>query len=111
MNQQNTETQEYPFLLTEIDWDTYDEETGEQDSKGLPYKMLVWALDEDDALDTASDEIGWCIDSCYIAQIDPADLQEHASKTDEKILDLLSSLDAEVGPKPHIEAAEKQSPL
>lgn len=56
------------YRLTEIEWDT-DGET----IPGLPDAIEAWAGSEDHAVDVASDEIGWCIERCFVERSPEAD--------------------------------------
>lgn len=78
------------FKLTGIDWDCDD------DSVQLPEEMVVECLDEDSAVDAASDKTGWCINSVkdiveiknYILHFEIIKgVQEEAGADKEDILD------------------------
>ena len=56
--------QDHLYRLTEIEWDT-DGET----IPHLPQTIDIRASDEHDALDVASDEVGWCIEQCVVEHL------------------------------------------
>ena len=57
------------YRVSDIDWDT-----DGQNIADLPECVYVWADDEDEALDAASDEVGWCIEAAVVEEIDPETL-------------------------------------
>lgn len=58
------------YLVTNISWDTTDDEGNPMQGINLPDEIVVEADDEADAVNKASDEAGFCINDCNVVIFD-----------------------------------------